>query len=72
LEYPSAAECYRVRVHGQFSWKGREVFLGEALAGQWIALLPTDDRYSKLLFGPIVLGYLDKATTKIVNAEKHK
>lgn len=72
LEYPSAAECYRVRVHGQFSWKGREVFLGEALAGQWIGLLPTDDRYSKLLFGPIVLGYLDKATNRIVNAEKHK
>jgi transposase InsO family protein len=72
LEYPSGTERYRVRVHGQFAWKGQEVFLGEALAGQWIGLLPTDDRYSKVLFGPIVLGYMDKAQGKIVHVTKHK
>ena len=72
LEYPTGAERYRVRVHGQFAWKGREVFVGEALADQWIGLLPATDRYSKVLLGPFVLGYLDKAEYNMVQVPKHK
>ena len=59
-------------MHGQFAWKGHEIFLGEALADQWIGLVQADERYAEVLFGPIVLGYLDKAAGTVVAVAKYK
>jgi transposase InsO family protein len=58
-EYDSGFEVRRVYPHGQFFWKGHDVFLGKALAGERIGLRPLDDRYWCVYFAAVPIAYLD-------------
>jgi putative transposase len=57
IEYPSLTEVRRVRSNGQIKWKGRLIFVSEALIGELVGI--TEDKDGWLVsFGPIPLGLM--------------
>ena len=60
-EYPADREVRRVRSNGEIKWQGNLVFLGEALIGEPVGIEETDDELFIVFYGPIELGWLDKA-----------
>lgn len=67
LEYGTAMKVRRVMQHGQFFWKYHWVFLGKALAGERIGLLPIDDRYQCIYLGWYPVARFD---TQALSVEK--
>ena len=49
----------RVRTNGEIKWNGGRVYLSEALCGEPVGLMPKDDRYWTIHFGPLQIGLLD-------------
>ena len=47
--------------------EGRQDYLSEALRGEPVGLVPQDDRYWTLLFGPLAIGVLDDHARSIVH-----
>lgn len=66
VEYPSEFSVRQVRQNGEIKWKGKTVYLSEALVGEPVGLQPEDDRYWQLWFGPIKLGLLDGYTHQLI------
>lgn len=58
-EYGSTLKVRRVHKHGQFVWKGQDVFLSKVLYGENIGLLPVDDRYYRVYFAAVPLALFD-------------
>jgi putative transposase len=58
-EYDSDVVVRCVYPHGQFFWKGRDVFLGKVLAGERIGLEPIDERYWCVCFGDFPIAWFD-------------
>ena len=67
LVYPNNHELRRVRTDGTIQWTGENVYVSEVLVGETVGLEPLDDRYWRLHFGPVCLGYVDRATQARVN-----
>ena len=61
-EYDAAVTVRRVRSNGQIKWKGDLIYLSEALRGEPVGLVPQDDRFWSIQFGPIAIGLLDDHT----------
>lgn len=51
IEYPESFTVRRVRSNGYIKWRGDEVFVGEVLIGERIALVQVDDAIWELYFG---------------------
>ncbi len=51
--------------HGQFFWNYNAVFLGKALAGERIGLLPVDDRYLRIYLGWYAVARFDLNTLRV-------
>jgi len=49
----------QVRTNGQIKWKGDRIYLSEALRGEPVGLVPPDDRFWTIWFGPLSIGLLD-------------
>jgi len=49
----------RVRTNGEIKWQGHMVYLSEALCGEPVGLMPQDNRYGSVHFGPLQIGLLD-------------
>ena len=64
-EYPANALVRRVRTNGEIRWKGKRLFLSEALTGEAVGLLETLTGYD-VYFGPIRLGRLDPAQERML------
>ena len=64
-EYGSALTVRRVHKHGQFVWKGQEVFLSKVLYGEDIGLLPLDDRYYGVYFAAALLARFDSHELRV-------
>ena len=58
-EYDAGVTVRRVRTNGQIKWKGDTIYLSEALRGEPVGLLPRDERFWTIQFGPLVIGLLD-------------
>jgi putative transposase len=56
IEYPATFELRTVQSKGAIKWKGRRVYVGEALEGEVIALEEVGDAVYRVTFGPIELG----------------
>ena len=56
----------RVRSNGEIKWQGSKVYLSEALIGEPVGLIPKDDRYLGICFGPLQIGDLDTYTIKVL------
>lgn len=59
-EYGGDVEVRRVRSRGEIKWRGNSIYVGEALAGEPVALEEIDDAYWRLRYGPIELGTIDR------------
>lgn len=66
VAYPDHLIIRRVRPCGSIHWRGQELFLGESLAGEPVALEQHDDRFYQIYFGPIPLARFDDAHKKLL------
>jgi len=64
-EYDSGFEVRQVYPHGQFFWKGHDVFLTKALAGERIGLEPMDERYWCVYFAAFPIACFDSVALAI-------
>ena len=60
-EYDTGMMVRHVYPHGQFFWKGHDVFLSKVLAGERIGLEPIDDRYWCVCFGLFPIAWFDSS-----------
>ena len=67
LEYADGMLTRRVQADGKFSWKHRDVFLGEALGGEVIGLEPIDGQYYVVYYSTYALALLDSASRRVLN-----
>ena len=58
-EYDADHQVRRVHRHGEIKWRGRLVFIGEALIGEPIGLEETDEGSWAVRYGPLDLGTMD-------------
>ena len=67
IEYPEGMEVRSIHAHGHFRWKKRhDVFLTEVLWGERIGLLPRDERWYDVYFGPVLLARFDGGQRRVV------
>jgi len=66
LQYPADAQVRRVRNNGEIRWCHELVYVSQTLAGELVALLPQDDRYWLLCFGPLQLAVVDSHTKRLI------
>ena len=57
-EYAEADAVRRVRCNGEIRWRGRLVFIGEALVGEPVGLVEQEDGRFAVTFGPVELGWI--------------
>lgn len=69
-EYGAGLLVRRVRQNGTFKWRGSEVFLGEALAGEPVGLEMIDERYSTVYFCQWALGVFDSWQERVLRVEE--
>lgn len=61
-EYGRGVTVRKVRTNGQIRWHGALIYLSETLQGEPVGLVPHDDRYWTIQYGPVQLGRLDAHT----------
>lgn len=59
-EYPNDYKIGKVKSCGKMSWKGREIYVGRALAGEYVGLEENDEGLFRMYFGQIFLGIITK------------
>jgi len=65
VEYPEGFRIRKVKFHGDLQWRGRRVYLTQALAGQPVGLMQIDDRHWEIYFSEVLLGILDSHRMEI-------
>ena len=66
-EYGDGVMVRRVRSNGEIKWQGDKVYLSEALRGEPVGLMPQDQRYLAICFGPLHIGKLDVYSAKVLH-----
>jgi len=66
VEYDSSFAVRQVRHNGEIKWKGQMIYVSQALAGEPVGLLQTDDGLWQASFSFHRLGTLDDRTGKII------
>lgn len=66
IEYPAGMEVRSVRAQGCFRWYRDQIFVTEVLWGERIGLLPRDERWYDLYFGPLLLARFDSRERRVV------
>ena len=56
----------KVRTNGQIRWHGALICLSETRQGEPVGLVPHDDRYWSIQYGPVQLGRLDGHTDHVL------
>jgi len=59
VEYDADIVVRRIPHTGELSWKGQRVFISEVFAHQPLGLRASHDRFYEVLYGPLVIGWLD-------------
>ena len=66
-EYETGMTVRRDRTNREIKWHGGRVHLSEALGGEPVGLMPQDDRYWTVHFGPLQIGVLDDYTYRTLH-----
>jgi hypothetical protein len=66
-EYDSSLQVRSVYPHGQFFWKGKDVFLSKVLAGERIAFDQIDDQYWCIYYADFPIAYFDELNLNVGN-----
>ena len=72
VQYPEGTTVRRVRSNGEIKWRGRKLYLSEALVGELVGLEQVDDRYWSVLFGPVQLAWLDDHNRNLIQPGNEK
>jgi transposase InsO family protein len=65
IEYPGHYETRSMRPTGEIRWKGRLLYISEALIGERVGLVEIDDGIWSIYFATIELGRYDERTQEI-------
>ena len=66
-EYEVGVTIRKVRANGEIKWKGDTIYLSEALRGEPVGLVPQDDRFWTIHFGPLSIGLLDDHARRVLH-----
>lgn len=58
-EYDDGVEVRRVSQQGSLRMRGGRTFISEIFAYEWLGLRALDERYFRVLYGPVTVGFLD-------------
>jgi transposase InsO family protein len=58
-EYDEGCLVKRISERGQTSWKGRDIYIGKTLKGEYIGIKEGEQGEWKVYFGPVFLGVID-------------
>ena len=58
-EYEVGVTVRQGRSNGEIKWKRDKIYLSESLRGEPVGLVPQDDRFWTIRFGPLSIGLLD-------------
>jgi putative transposase len=64
VEYDAEVQVRRISEKGDLKWKGERTFVSETFAYEYVGLRASDERYSEVLYGPLVVGWLDTFQTR--------
>lgn len=70
MEYDSSYYVRRVNWQGRFLWGGERLALSPVLAEEWIGLKEVEDDLMEVMYGPVLLGWLDHHTGIFVRKER--
>jgi len=59
LEYDDSTEVRRVSQQGSVKWKGERTYISEVFRYEPLGLKPLDERWLRVYYGPVELGWLD-------------
>src|SRR5271154_5457016 len=59
VEYDADVAVRRISEKGGLKWKGERTFVSETFAYEYVGLRASHDRYYEVLYGPLVVGWLD-------------
>lgn len=63
-DYAADHDVRRVRSNGEIKWRGNCIFLSEALIGEPVGIVETEESSLHTVhYGPVLLGYLDRGGT---------
>lgn len=71
LADPDADDTRHVRRNGTIRWLRSEVYVGQALAGEWVALTEIADRSWRVAFGPLLLGHFQHGMSRLLPERPH-
>ena len=66
-EYEAGTTVRRVKTNGEIKWNGERVYLSESLRGEPVGLMPVDERYWSIRFGPLHIGLLDSYANRTLH-----
>lgn len=69
-DYPEDHEVRRVRHSGEIKWRGKAIYLSQALSGEPVGLAETDGGAWALHYGPIPLGIIEHRGTRLKRPKK--
>ena len=70
MEYDSSYYIRRVNWQGRFLWNGERVALSPVLAEEWIGLKEVENDLLEVMYGSVLLGWLDHQTGIFVRRER--
>lgn len=59
VQYDSGVAVRRISDKGGLKFQGERMFVSEIFGGEWLGLRVYDDRYHEVLYGPLVIGWID-------------
>jgi putative transposase len=59
VEYDADVHVRRISEKGDLKFQGERMFVSEIFGREWLGLRIRDDRYYEVLYGPLVIGWLD-------------
>ena len=59
VQYDSGVAVRRISDKGGLKFQGERLFVSEIFGGEWLGLRAYDDRYHEVLYGPLVIGWID-------------
>ena len=69
-DYPEDHEIRRVRHSGEIKWRGKAIYVSQALTGEPVGLAETDGGAWALHYGPIPLGLIEHRGTRLKRPRK--
>jgi transposase InsO family protein len=70
VEYSGDIVVRQVRSKGEIKWKGKSIYMSEALIGEQVGLMPIGERLWEIRFSFLPIGILDDSIRKVLPLAK--